>query len=93
MLLRRQPQFAGKCDWSKFCARDIVRIVRQCGKLGVPMAALHLDECDFSQLTAYDWSQVLMLRPDLAGRFESIERDWSKDGESNDIDEILKDSL
>ena len=70
-----------------------MRIVRQCGKLGVPMAALHLDECDFSQLSASDWSQVLVLRPDLADKFESIERDWSKDDESKDIEEFFQDSL
>ena len=81
------------CEWSKFNAHDIVRIVRQCGKIGVPMAALHLDECDFSQLTASDWSQVLVLRPDLVGKFESIERDWSKDDEIDDVEEILQGSL
>ena len=63
------------------------------GKIGVPMAALHLGECDFTQLTASDWSQVLALRPDLVGKFESIERDWSKDDETDDIEEILQDSL
>lgn len=61
--------------------------------LGVPMAALHIDECNFSQLTASDWSQILVLRPDLVGKFESIERDWSKDDETDDIEEILQDSL
>ena len=81
------------CEWSKFNAHDIVRIVRQCGKIGVPMAALHIDECDFSQLTASDWSQVLVLRPDLVGKFESIERDWSKDDEIDDVEEILQGSL
>ena len=91
-LIAARPEFIDRCDRSKFGARDIVRIVRQCGKLGVPMAALHLDECDFSQLTASDWSQVLVLRPDLVGKFESIERDWSKDEVTDDIEEILKDS-
>ena len=81
------------CEWSKFNAHDIVRIVRQCGKIGVPMAALHIDECDFSQLTASDWSQVLVLRPDLVGKFESIERDWSKDDEIDDVEDILQGSL
>lgn len=57
------------------------------------MAALHIDECNFSQLTASDWSQILVLRPDLVGKFESIERDWSKDDETDDIEEILQDSL
>ena len=56
------------------------------------MAALHLDECDYSTLTASDWSNVLALRPDLADKFESIDRDWSKDDECNDIEEILQDS-
>ena len=58
----------------------------------MPMAALHLDACDFTQLTATDWSQVLMLRPDLVDKFESVERDWSKDDESDGIEEILQDS-
>ena len=49
------------------------------------MAALHLDACDFTQLTASDWSQVLALRPDLVDKFESIERDWSKDDETDDF--------
>ena len=92
-LIAARPEFIDRCDWSKFNANDIVRIVRQCGKLGVPMAALHLDECDFSQLSASDWSQVLVLRPDLADKFESIERDWSKDDESKDIEEFFQDSL
>ena len=91
-LIAACPEFIDRCDWSKFNAHDIVRIVRQCGKIGVPMAALHLDECDFTQLTASDWSQVLALRPDLVDKFESIERDWSKDNESDDIEEILQDS-
>lgn len=91
-LIAARPEFVDRCNWSKFNACDIVRIVRQSGKLGVPMAALHLDECDFSQLTASDWSQVLVLRPDLVGKFEAIERDWSKDEISDDIEEILKDS-
>lgn len=43
------------------------------------MAALHLDACDFTQLSASDWSQVLALRPDLVDKFESIERDWDED--------------
>ena len=51
MLMKKKS-----CEWSKFNAHDIVRIVRQCGKIGVLMAALHIDECDFSQLTASDWS-------------------------------------
>ena len=76
-LIAARPEFIDRCDWSKFGARDIVRIVRQCGKIGVPMAALHLDECDFTQLTASDWS--LALRPDLVDKFESIEHDWAKD--------------
>ena len=91
-LIASRPEFIDRCNWAKLCAHDIVKIVRQCGKLGVPMAALHLDECDFSQLTASDWSLVLTLRPDLVDKFESIERDWSKDDESNDIEEILRDS-
>ena len=67
-----------------------MRIVRQCEKIGVPMAALHLDECDFSQLTASDWSSVLVLRPDLVDKFESIEHDWKKDESGSDeLDEIL----
>lgn len=53
---------------------------------------IHLAGCDWSQLSASDWSQVLMLRPDLVDKFESIERDWSKDNESDDIEEILQDS-
>ena len=65
-------------------------IVRQCGKLGIPMAALRLDECDFSQLTASDWSNVLALRPDLVDKFESIEHDWARDESVGDeLDEIL----
>ena len=88
MLMKKKS-----CEWSKFNAHDIVRIVRQCGKIGVLMAALHIDECDFSQLTASDWSQVLVLRPDLVGKFESIERDWSKDDEIDDVEEILQGSL
>ena len=91
-LIAARPEFVDRCKWSKFSAHDIVRIVRQCGKLGIPMAALRLDECDFSQLTASDWSHVLVLRPDLVDKFESIERDWSKDDESDDIEEILQDS-
>ena len=91
-LIAARPEFIDRCEWSKFNAHDIVRIVRQCGKVGVPMAALHLGECDFTQLTASDWSQVLALRPDLVDKFESIERDWSKDNESDDIEEILQDS-
>ena len=39
-----------------------------------------------------NWSQ-LQLSPDLADKFESIERDWSKDDESKDIEEFLQDSL
>ena len=92
-LIAARPEFIDRCEGSKFGAHDIVRIVRQCGKIGVPMAALHLDECDFSQLTASDWSQVLVLRPDLVGKFESIERDWSKDDEIDDVEEILQGSL
>lgn len=66
-----------------------MRIVRQCGKIGVPVAALNIDECDFSQLTASDWSQVLVLRPDLVGKFESIDRcDWRKDDEIDDVEDI-----
>ena len=91
-LIAARPEFIDRCDWSKFKAHDIVRIVRQCGKIGVPMAAFHLDGCDFSQLSASDWSQVLMLRPDLVDKFESIERDWSKDDASDDVEEILQDS-
>ena len=56
------------------------------------MAALHLDACDFTQLTATDWCHVLVLRPDLVDKFESVERDRSKDDESDDIEEILRDS-
>ena len=53
---------------------------------------IHLDECDFSQLTASDWSHVLVLRPDLVDKFESIKRDWSKDDDQDDIELILQDS-
>ena len=53
---------------------------------------IHLDECDFSQLTASDWSHILVLRPDLVDKFESIERDWSKDDDQDDIEQILQDS-
>lgn len=58
----------------------------------MPMAALHLDACDFTQLTATDWCHVLVLWPYLVDKFESIERDWSKDNEYDDIGEILQDS-
>ena len=34
-----------------------------------------------------------MLRPDLVDKLESIARDWSKDDESDDIEEILNDSF
>lgn len=88
-LIAARPEFIDRCDWAKFDAHDIVMIVRQCGKLGVPMAALHLDECDFSQLTASDWSQVLVLRPDLVDKFDAVERDWSKDGDADGLDVIL----
>ena len=32
-LIAARPEFVDRCDWSKFKAHDIVRIVRQCGKL------------------------------------------------------------
>ena len=34
-----------------------------------------------------------MFRPDLVDKFEAIERDRSKDDESDDVEEILQDSL
>lgn len=55
------------------------------------MVALHLAECDFSQLTASDWSSVLALHPDLVDKFESVEHDWDKDYRTDELDEILRD--
>ena len=43
------------------------------------------DKCDFSQLSASDWSEVLAVRPDLVDKFESVERDWDKDGGLDDV--------
>lgn len=92
LLLGARPEFIDRCDWSRFQAHDIVRIVRQCGKIGIPMAAQHLDECDFAQLTSSDWSCVLALRPDLAEKFESVDHDWEIDEKIDDADEIMRDS-
>jgi len=78
-LISVRPEFIDRCDWTKFDAHDIVQVVRQCGKFGMPMAALYLDKCDFSQLSASNWSEVLAVRPDLVDKFESVERDWGKD--------------
>ena len=88
-LIAARPEFIDRCDWSKFTAQDIVLVVRQSGKLGMPMAALYLDKCDFSQLSASDWSEVLAVRPDLVGKFESVVRDWDKDVDLEDMDAIL----
>ena len=84
-LISARPEFIDHCDWTKFDAHDIVLVVRLCGNLGMPMAALYLDKLDFSQLSASDWSEVLALRPDLVGKFESVERDWDKDYEPADL--------
>jgi len=87
-LISVRPEFIDHCDWTKFDAHDIVLVVRQCGKFGMPMAALYLDKCDFSQLSASDWSEVLAVRPDLVGKFESVERDWDKDEEFDPVPDL-----
>ena len=88
-LLQFQPRFSNKCDWSKLEGEDWAYLLARQPQF----ADMCDDECDFSQLTASDWSQVLVLRPDLVGKFESIERDWSKDDEIDDVEAILQGPL
>ena len=55
-----------------------------------PLVLCFVDKCDFSQLSASDWISVLSYRPELAPKFESVERDWDKDDEFDPLDtEVL----
>ena len=87
-LVYRRPEFAEKCDMSKFKGDDIVRLFREKNRISPAGLYGRIDECDFSTLSASDWSEILALRPDLVDKFEASTHDWLADTEE-DPEEVL----